>query len=76
MYYLCSMQFLTVLLIIFVVFGLSFVLINIRHILTGKEFRGSCSSNNPMLRDQLGTCTVCGSKTNEPCQDKASAKVS
>ncbi|MBK7343111.1 MAG: hypothetical protein IPJ06_08465 [Saprospiraceae bacterium] len=62
------MQFLTTLAIIFGVFLISFVLINIRHILTGNEFRGSCSSNNPMLKNQLGECTVCGKKPDEACK--------
>lgn len=25
------------------------------------KFNGTCSSNNPYLRDELGQCTVCGS---------------
>lgn len=60
-------QFLTTLAIIFVVFGVSFVLINIRHIITGQEFRGTCSTNNPMVRDKFGTCNVCGRNADEPC---------
>lgn len=24
------------------------------------EFRGGCASNNPMLRDKVGACGVCG----------------
>ncbi len=62
------MQFLYTLAIIFGVFLISFVLINIRHILTGNEFRGSCSSNNPMLKNQLGECTVCGKTADEACK--------
>jgi hypothetical protein len=61
------MQFLTTLLIIFVVFGVSFALINIRHIVTGKEFRGTCSTNNPMIKDKFGSCTVCGKSGDEAC---------
>jgi hypothetical protein len=70
------MQFLYTLLIIFVVFGVSFVLINIRHIMTGQEFRGSCSSNNPMLKNDLGSCTVCGKTPTEPCGQPEGAKLS
>lgn len=62
------MEFLYVLAIIFVVFGLSFALINIRHIFTGKEFRGTCATNNPMLKNQIGECTVCGKKPDEECK--------
>lgn len=62
------MEFVYVLGIIFVAFGLSFVLINIRQIFTGKEFRGTCATNNPMLKDQIGECTVCGRKPDEECK--------
>ena len=62
------MTFLYVLAIVFVTFGLSFVLINIRQILTGKEFRGTCATNNPMLKSQIGECEVCGRKPEEECQ--------
>jgi len=32
------------------------------------EFRGGCASNNPMLRNELGECTLCG-KTPEDCDN-------
>jgi len=62
------MEFLSVLAIIFVTFGLSFVLINIRHIVTGNEFRGTCATNNPMLKSKVGECSVCGKRPEEDCQ--------
>ena len=62
------MEFLYILAIVFVTFGISFALINIRHIVTGNEFRGSCSSNNPMLKNELGDCSVCGKSGDEVCQ--------
>ena len=62
------MEFLYVLAIIFVVFGLSFALINIRQIFTGQEFRGTCATNNPMLKNQIGECTVCGKGPDEECK--------
>ena len=61
-------QFLYTLLIIFSVFGISFILINIRYIVTGNEFRGTCATNNPMLKNQIGECTVCGKSPEEDCQ--------
>ena len=61
------MEFLYVLTIIFVVFGASFIMINLRHVVTGQEFRGSCSSNNPMLKTELGECSLCGKKEGEAC---------
>lgn len=54
--------------IIFAVFAISFVLINIRHIVTGNEFRGTCSTNNPMLQNKIGECSVCGKTGDEVCQ--------
>ncbi len=60
--------FFTILLIIGVTFGLSFILINIRYIVTGNEFRGTCASNNPMIKNNLGECTVCGKSPDEDCQ--------
>lgn len=62
------MEFLSVLAIIFVAFGISFILINIRHIVTGNEFRGTCATNNPMLKSKVGECSVCGKKPDEECQ--------
>ena len=61
-------QFLYTLIIIFCVFGLSFILINIRQIFTGQEFRGTCASNNPMIKNNLGECTVCGKMPEEDCK--------
>ena len=61
-------EFLYILLIVFVVFGVSFILINLRQVVTGKEFRGTCASNNPMLKNKLGECGVCGKKPEEDCK--------
>ncbi len=61
-------QFFSTLIIVFVVFGVSFLLINLRHVVTGKEFRGTCSTNNPMVRDKFGTCNVCGKTADEACK--------
>jgi len=60
--------FLSTLVIIFVVFLVSFVLINLRQVVTGQEFRGTCATNNPMIKDQMGECTVCGKKPEEACK--------
>ena len=62
------MEFLYVLSIVFGVFIVSFLLINIRHIVTGNEFRGTCATNNPMLKGQIGECTVCGKTAEEECK--------
>lgn len=60
--------FFATLIIVFVTFGLAFILINIRWIVKGEEFRGTCATNNPMLKNQIGDCTVCGKKGDEVCQ--------
>lgn len=62
------MEFLTIFGIIFFTFGLGIVMINIRHILTGNEFRGTCANNNPMLKKDIGDCSVCGKTADELCQ--------
>lgn len=61
------MEFLKLFVIIFAAFGISFVLINIRHLFTGNEFRGGCATNNPMLKSKVGDCTVCGKKPGGDC---------
>ena len=61
------MQILAVFGIIFVTFLVSFALINIRYIVTGNEFRGTCATNNPMVKDKFGDCTVCGRPAGEDC---------
>ncbi len=63
------MSFLYIFLVIFTVFGLSFALINIRQIVTGNEFRGTCATNNPMLKDKFGNCTVCGKTPGNDCDE-------
>ena len=61
-------QFLYTLIVVFGIIAVSFFLINIRHIFTGQEFRGTCASNNPMLKNDIGECGLCGRKPGEECQ--------
>jgi len=61
-------QFVYLFLVIFAIFGAAFVLINIRHLFTGNEFRGTCASNNPMLTNKIGECEVCGKSPDELCK--------
>lgn len=69
------MDFLINIVVIFAFIGVAFILINIRQIFTGQEFRGTCASNNPMLKDKLGSdCSVCGKKAGEPCKEEESGK--
>ena len=62
--------FFSTLLVIFGILLVSFALINIRQIFTGKEFRGTCATNNPMLKNSIGECTVCGSRPDEACKQE------
>lgn len=55
----------TILLIAVAIFLFSIRIIFVK----GGEFRGTCSSNNPMLKNEIGECTVCGRKPGEPCGD-------
>lgn len=34
----------------------------------GGTFAGTCSSNNPLMRDKFGGCKVCGAKPEEVCE--------
>ena len=40
------------------------------------EFAGTCASNNPMLQDESGSCSVCGARPSEQClnEEEASKK--
>ena len=62
------MEFFYILIIIFATFGLSFLMINIRQIVVGENFRGTCAQNNPMLKSKIGECSVCGKKGDEACE--------
>ncbi len=62
------MEFLKVFFAIFSFFLLAFAMINISYIIKKREFRGSCSTNNPMLSDEFGSCSVCGKTADEACK--------
>lgn len=62
------MEFLYILLLSVGFVGLAFLMMNLRGMITGKEFRGGCANNNPMLKDQIGECSVCGRKPDEACK--------
>lgn len=61
-------EFFKLMMIIVGVVGSAFLFINLRQIFKGGEFRGTCASNNPALKNQLGECTICGKKTDDACQ--------
>lgn len=31
------------------------------------EFAGTCASNNPLLKDESGSCSVCGARPEDTC---------
>ncbi|TAK44523.1 MAG: hypothetical protein EPO28_04775 [Saprospiraceae bacterium] len=62
------MSFLNTFLAIFAFIFLAVIAMNIGFLLKKREFRGSCSSRNPMLADKFGACPVCGSKAEEACE--------
>jgi len=68
------MEFLYIVLIVFAILGVSFILLNLRNIVTGKEFRGTCATNNPMLKNNLGDCPVCGKAPHEDCKKPETEK--
>ena len=59
---------LTTFVVAFAALMIAFLLINIRQVFTGKDFRGTCAQNNPLLKSKIGECTVCGKKPEEECQ--------
>ncbi len=63
------MDFLTVFGLVLSITFISFVLINIRQIVVGKDFRGTCAQNNPLLKNKIGDCTVCGKTADEACKN-------
>jgi hypothetical protein len=40
------------------------------------EFAGTCASNNPMLKDDSGSCSVCGARPSEQCLNEDGKEVS
>lgn len=56
------------------VFLVAFVMLNLRHIVTGKEFRGTCASASPALKNEVGECGLCGRKPGEACGNPDGAK--
>lgn len=58
-----------VLLFTILMIGLAFAGIALRILFVkGGEFRGTCATNNPMLKNDIGECSVCGARPEEECQ--------
>lgn len=37
------------------------------------EFAGTCASSNPMLKDESGSCSVCGARPQDICLSESSS---
>ncbi len=61
-------SFLTTFAVTFVFLFIAFLMLNIRQIFRGEPFRGTCAQNNPMLKNKIGECQVCGKKADEECK--------
>lgn len=60
---------LTTLILTLAIVGLAFAGLGLRILLVkGGEFRGTCATNNPMLKNEIGECTVCGKQPDEECK--------
>jgi hypothetical protein len=59
----------TTILLTIVLLAVSFAGIAIK-ILVKKngKFAGTCSSNNPLLQNEGGSCGICGARPNEKCK--------
>jgi hypothetical protein len=59
----------TIVLLSILLVGLAFAGIAIK-ILVKKngQFAGTCSSNNPLLKDGDGVCGMCGARPDEKCK--------
>ena len=62
------MSTISTILVAFAALFIAVLMINIRHIFTGQEFRGTCAQNNPMLKNEIGDCSVCGRTPEEECK--------
>ncbi len=52
-----------------VLMGIMIAGIGVRNLLVKDgEFRGTCAQNNPMLKSEIGECTVCGRMPGEDCK--------
>ncbi len=58
-----------IIIITVLVLGVSVAMLATRILLVKNgEFKGTCSSNNPILKNELGECTLCGAKPEEACK--------
>lgn len=65
------MDFLSTLIPVGIILSLAIVLMSIRTIITGREFRGTCASNNSFLKNEDGSCGGCGRSADQACKNAA-----
>ncbi len=58
------------LILTFLILGLAIAGLAIRILLVKDgQFKGTCSSNNPLLQKEGMGCGICGAKPNETCKN-------
>ncbi|HIB83127.1 MAG TPA: membrane or secreted protein [Chromatiaceae bacterium] len=63
-------MFVTTLILTLIIVSVAFAGIALRVLLVkGGEFKGTCATNNPMLKNEIGECKVCGAKPEEDCKE-------
>ena len=68
------MQFLSTLIPVGIILATSIILLSIRQLVTGREFRGTCASNNSFLKKEDGSCGGCGRTADQACKREAQQK--
>ena len=51
-----------------IVLGLCVLGMSVRVFIKNEPFKGGCASNNPMLKNEIGECSVCGKTPEEDCK--------
>ncbi|GIV41484.1 MAG: hypothetical protein KatS3mg034_0794 [Vicingaceae bacterium] len=59
---------LTILLLVFAVAGIAVKIIFKKN----GEFSGTCAGNNPLLKEQGVSCSICGAQPDEACKKEES----
>lgn len=67
-YYLCAMKT-ALLAIVLLAIGIAGIAIKILVKKDGK-FAGTCASNNPVLNEDGQSCSICGARPEEKCQQE------
>jgi len=64
-------------LLTFTLIGLAIAGISIKSFfIKGGQFNGSCAQNNPLLKNEIGECSLCGKVPGGDCEEPLSSKTS